>query len=497
MSLIGLLSAASVAFALAAGGLLLVRRGGGFARDGLIALLALLVLVAARDVSNLLEWTGHDVGLDYLEDFVEVITPLLWIFLAYALLQQTARRDLRSEVRQRLQIEEQRQRLESEMQQAQRIESLGMLAGGIAHDFNNILLAILGHADLALHDLEEDSNIREDLNAIRVAAIRAADLCRQMLTYTGKANTNTRDVLVPELIRELTQMLAASLPKTVELQVQVDQSLPPVEADPGQLRQVVMNLLLNAAEALQGQAGRVCITAGCAESPREDSAPHAWIYLEVADTGRGMDEQTRSRMFDPFFTTKFTGRGLGLATVLGVVKSHRGDIQVNSQPGQGTTIRVLLPASAGNDNDGQVAGECRVDTWRGQGLVLLVDDEESGRIVARRMLERLGFEVVTARDGVEALESFQLHRGEVVCVLLDLTMPRMDGRTALRRLRKQQADLPILLMSGYDSDQVSQRLLESGPTAFLNKPFQLDQLQNELQTILAEDPDAAGRGPRG
>ena len=404
------------------------------------------------------------------------------------------------DITERKRAEQQQRELETRVQQAQKLESLGILAGGIAHDFNNLLTAIVGHANLALMDLAPESPVRDSLREIDKASGRAAELCRQMLAYAGKGRFVVESINLSRLIEELTHLLRVSISKKVLLRCQLAEGLPAVEADPAQLRQVAMNLVINAAEAIGDTEGVIAITTGvmhCDEDYLRGShlieppAPGRYVFLEVADTGCGMDEKTRVRIFDPFFTTKFTGRGLGLAAVLGIVRSHRGMLKVASERGRGTTFRVLFPAGSGI-----AAGEApggNLPPWRGTGTILLVDDQESVRTVGGRMLERCGFIVLRACDGREAVDLFRAHASEIVCVVLDLAMPHMDGEETYRELRRLQPDVRVLLASGFGEQEVAQRFRGAGLAGFVEKPYRVETLNTKLREVL--DPTGAGVPP--
>ncbi len=391
--------------------------------------------------------------------------------------------------------EQDRLNLEKQIQQTQKLESLGVLAGGIAHDFNNLLVGILGNADLALDELSRVSPVREYVEEIEQASRRAADLCRQMLAYSGKGRFVVEPVDVSEVVLEMGHMLEVSISKTAILKYNCAENLPAVEADVTQLRQVIMNLITNASEAIGSRSGIISITTGAMECGREyldevyideDLAEGTYVFLEVADTGAGMDETTRQRLFDPFYTTKFTGRGLGLAAVLGIVRGHSGAIKVYSEPGQGTTFKILLPACE-MDASRQNVKKDGMPGWRGQGTVLLADDDETVRTVSRRMLESLGFDVVCAADGREALELFDRHAEKLTCVLLDLTMPHMDGEEVFRQLRRRDGRIPVIMSSGYNEQEVSQRFLGKGLAGFIQKPYNLSTLTSVFREVLAAE----------
>jgi|GEM_PF-1029898 len=383
--------------------------------------------------------------------------------------------------------EEKRHKSEQQMLHVQKLESLGVLAGGIAHDFNNILLAIMGNASLALHRLDPGSPAEPHLQQIAKAADKAADLARQMLAYSGKGRFVTRALDLNHLIREMGSMLEVSIAKKVELKLYLAPQLPAVVADPTQIRQIVMNLAINASEAIGDAIGVISIATGCRECDRgylaetwlnDDLPAGRYVFLEVADTGCGMEPSTVERIFEPFFTTKFTGRGLGMAAILGIVRGHKGAIKVYSEPGKGSSFKVYLPAS-GQAVETPAAGEAD-DGWRGHGSVLLVDDEEPVRLIGSEMLRELGFRVVTAVDGEEALELYRQHRGEIVLVLMDLNMPRLSGEEAFRELRRIDPEVRVVLSSGFTEQEVTKKFQGQGLAGFVQKPYTLAILRDTL-----------------
>ncbi|MHB8068162.1 MAG: PAS domain S-box protein [Desulfobaccales bacterium] len=392
----------------------------------------------------------------------------------------------------RKRAEEERAKLEAQMREVQKLESLGVLAGGIAHDFNNLLMVILGNADLALLAMSNASPARPYVKEISQGSLRAADLCRQMLAYSGKARFVTGHYNLSEIVREMAQMLKVSVSKKASLRYSFAAGLPAVEVDATQMRQIIMNLIINASEALGDKNGFIsvatdvmdCDRAYLAGSYPDDNLPEGrYVYLEVADTGSGMDDETRRRVFDPFFTTKFTGRGLGMAAVLGIVRGHQGAIKVYSEPGQGTTFKVLLPAVewAPGDRPAHVAS---ASPKLPGGTILLVDDDSHIRLVGSQMLERLGFKVETAAHGLEGLQIFKAKRGRIDCVILDLTMPGMAGDEVFRELRRVQKNLRVILSSGFNEEEVSQRFAGKGVAGFIQKPYSVGMLQEILNKVL-------------
>ena len=380
------------------------------------------------------------------------------------------------------------QTLESDLREAQKLESLGLLAGGVAHDFNNLLVGVLGNAGLALQRLPPDSAVRPLLEQIEVTGQRAANLTKQMLAYSGNSLLGVEEVDLSALVSELAQLLEAAISKQAHLVLELDAYVGAVLGDTGQLSQVVMNLITNAAESLNGHDGPITIrtrVAGHRElealSFRVDTTLR-YVVLEVLDTGCGMDLETRRRIFEPFFTTKFTGRGLGLAAVGGVVRSLAGQIDVESRVGEGTTFRVFLPAivSAGGreQSEAPTPGE-------GTGRVLLVDDEPTVLRVAALMLESAGFESVAVSSGSEAVERFHAD-GPFVAAVIDMTMPGLNGVETARALRTLAPDLVVLLSSGYSTASFQHDLPPR--TSFIQKPYTTCEF---IQALLAAVDDAA------
>ncbi|MCI0682040.1 MAG: PAS domain S-box protein [Gemmataceae bacterium] len=390
----------------------------------------------------------------------------------------------------RKRAEEERRKLEVQIQHAQKLESLGVLAGGIAHDFNNLLTSMLGYASLALMQLPAESPACPMLHAIENAAQRAADLTQQMLAYSGRGHFVIQLLRLDTLVQEMTKLLQTVVSKKAAVALELAPAT--VEGDATQIRQIVMNLITNASEALEGNVGAIRIATGVRQADTAylrspfcpDELPAGpYAYVEVEDNGCGMSDATLPRIFDPFFTTKFTGRGLGLAAVLGIVRGHRGVIKVNSTPGRGTLFEVLLPCAAA-PAPGSAASAREALLPRGQGTVLVVEDEPSVRDLARRVLESGGFQVRVADDGRHGLEMFERHRAEIEAVLLDLTMPHMDGLEVLRQLRSLDGDVPVLVMSGYSEQELATRFAGSGASGFIQKPFHPRGLLARLGQLL-------------
>ena len=381
---------------------------------------------------------------------------------------------------------------EAQSRHVQKLESIGVLAGGIAHDFNNLLHVVLGNADIALANLAGRSPARGPLEEVVRATLRAADLTRQLLAYSGKGAFVIRQLDLSTEVREMATLLRTSISKQATLGWELSPHLPAVSADPTQIRQIVMNLITNASDALGDAGGTITLRTGVTrledlESDRFGGPPQGeepleqhqgpLVYLEIGDNGAGMSPDTLSRIFDPFFSTKFSGRGLGLAAVMGIVRSHRGLIRIRTEPGVGTAFRVLFPAVGGAVPAAQKPTGERSE-WRGSGTILVVEDEEGVREVAERILQDIGFETIGAEDGRHALDLMDEVGDRVTAVLLDLSMPRMGGAETFRRLRAMRPDLPILMMSGYTEQVVAPQFSKSGPgvTGFLQKPFLAEDL---------------------
>jgi PAS domain S-box-containing protein len=395
------------------------------------------------------------------------------------------------DVSERKQAEEERRRFESKLQEAQRLESLGVLAGGIAHDFNNLLVGVLGGAGLALGELPADSPARPKVQQIETAALRAAELTKAMLAYAGRGTFVVQALDLSEAVKEIAYLLERSISKSAFLDFHLAPDLPAVSADKAQLHQLVMNLITNASDALGEESGVIGITTRAVYADRrylaENFGAHdlregAYLCLEVSDTGCGMDAETQERIFDPFFTTKARGRGLGLASVLGIVRGHGGAINVSSEPGRGTTITVLFPASV--EAPVPAAEPAAAAEWKGAGTFLVVDDEALVQALSATILEKAGFTVLTASDGGEALDIIGERGQAVVGVLLDLTMPGRRGTETLQELRRLRADLPVVLMSGYSEQDVTDLVRGESLVGFLQKPFRAEELIERVRQVL-------------
>lgn len=383
--------------------------------------------------------------------------------------------------------------LEQQLHQAQKMESLGVLAGGIAHDFNNLLAVIIGNCALAKL---KPTNVLEKIPSIETAAKRAAELCQQMLTYAGKANFMKSPLQLAELVEEMVKMARSTLAHNVKIRCELAENIPIISADASQLRQVTMNLIINAAESIGESQGeiRVSLTKTTVRSDQHKHdhlgatiSPGRYVCLEVADNGCGMDTETQRRIFEPFFTTKFTGRGLGMAAVLGIIKAHGGALQLSSQPGQGTTFKVFLPVQSSESETGQPLQQpASSASWQGRGTVLLAEDEEQVKWIAEEMLEELGFTVIKAANGQEALDIYQQNPKDITLVITDIGMPVMNGYALCRELKKLDATLPIIVSSGFGDRAISARVAPNDIAGLVSKPYDFYQLRDVLMRILLD-----------
>ena len=390
-----------------------------------------------------------------------------------------------------------RRKAEEALRQAQKMESLGLLAGGIAHDFNNLLTAIVGNLDLARMKLGEGSALGPYLDSACSAVEKASGLTKQMLAYSGRGRFLVKPLDLNSAVQDMVQLLRVTLPKGADLGLQLEPGLPAIEADLAQIQQVVMNLVTNASEALEGGDGRIQVRT-CAEEldeaglagrfPAQDLRPGRFVALEVADTGCGISPEAQRRIFDPFFTTKDSGRGLGLSVLQGILRGHRGGIEIRSRPGAGSTFRILFPAVAVAAAAG--VGRAPQPAREFSGRALLVDDEEIVLQSSGAMLEALGFEVVLARDGHEALDRFRSLDGSLRLVLMDLTMPRLDGRSAFLEMHRLDPGVPVVLSSGYDQTDSLATLGPEAPAGFIQKPYRLEELKAALALACGDPPDA-------
>jgi two-component system cell cycle sensor histidine kinase/response regulator CckA len=394
--------------------------------------------------------------------------------------------------------EEEKILLELRIRETQKLESLGVLAGGIAHDFNNILTAIIGNASLARMQQEPTAPVYSYLEKIETSSQRAADLCNQMLAYSGKGQFNVMRFDLTAIVEETTHLLQLSISKKVVLKFDLARNLPVILADATQIRQIIMNLVINASEAIGEKSGMILIATGVMYADHDylkeeylssNLVEGNYVYLEISDNGCGMDKETSARIFDPFYTTKFTGRGLGLAAVLGIVRGHKGALKLYSELGCGTTFKLLLPCTVGPAEE-YGTGLVPPSSLQGSGTILVVDDEETVRTVIADMLESFGFQVEMARDGLEALAMFSNIGERIRLVLIDLTMPNLDGLETFCELRRMKSDIKVIIMSGFTECDMMDRFPGKEIIGFIQKPFSaeklLEKLQNFCQAVPAE-----------
>ena len=386
--------------------------------------------------------------------------------------------------------DQERRCLEEQMFRTQKLESLGVLAGGIAHDFNNLLMGVVGNTDLALLDDSCSESIRNRLEHVAVAARRLADLTNQLLAYSGQSTLIEQPINISRLLLEMSDLLKPVVSKKADVRFSCPLELPVISGDGTQIRQVLMNLITNASDALGNNPGVITLRTGevyLNENAishlylREGVKPGRYIFAEVTDSGTGMDEDTVSRIFDPFFTTKFTGRGLGLAAVLGIVRKHGGAIQVESSPGKGTQFRVFFPSSDADQLRPERPAPQVKDSEPQQRVVLLIDDEEPILSVVSEMLKGFGYQAVIAASGKEGIEAFRRHRDDLDIVILDLTMPDMGGEEVLRHLLHEPSQAKIILSSGYDESKLLENYAIHG---YLQKPYGAGALRDKLASVL-------------
>ena len=393
------------------------------------------------------------------------------------------------DITERKQAEIERQQFEQQFQHTQKLESLGVLAGGIAHDFNNILAVIMCYSSLGQQKPEMST---EFMSEIEKAAERAAGLCRQMLAYAGKSQFEASTIDVTALVDDMLNMLRSTLPQNVTVKPYLTGDMPHIQADASQIRQIVMNLIINASEAIGEEQGniRVALTKtniGAEQSEKDHLGkiipPGQYLCLEVTDTGCGMDDETKQRIFEPFYTTKFVGRGLGMSAVLGIITSHKGALQLFSQPGHGSTFKIYLPVQK-IDSALKPLQQISPAPWRGSGTILLVEDEPQLEAVAKALLESLGFAIIGASNGIEAIEQYRKNSAEIKLVVTDIGMPLMGGYELIAELKKLDPVLPIIVSSGYGDTIVTSKIAAGDIAGLLSKPYRFDQLREVLRSVV-------------
>ena len=412
--------------------------------------------------------------------------------------------EIARDVTSRKRAEHERHTLEARLLQVKNLESLGVLAGGVAHDFNNLLTSVLGNTDLALAHLPPSSPARPHLKHIEYAAQRAADLARQMLAYSGRGQFVIRPTCLGEVVHTRLSFIESALPDHVTLETALAPSVPPIDGDADQLAQLLMNVIVNAIEAIGESPGTIRVATGQIHCGRETLASMyldehlregEYAFLEITDTGCGMPPEIQARIFEPFFTTKFTGRGLGLAAVLGILRGHGGAVRVTSEPGRGTTMRLLFPArglwnAAPPDPSGAAPAPATASP-EPSGAILVIDDEETVRSVARMILERAGFTVVTAASGSEGIARFREAGGRFSAVLLDMRLPIVTSQQVCEELQRITPDVRIILSSGYLEDDAIESFERHGIAGYLQKPYRFDELISCVRRVVGEE------GPNG
>ncbi|MHB8121058.1 MAG: hybrid sensor histidine kinase/response regulator [Desulfuromonadaceae bacterium] len=400
-------------------------------------------------------------------------------------------------------LQEEHLNLERHMLQTQKLESLGVMAGGIAHDFNNLLQAITGNMELALMNSAADSAPHKYINRAMTSAKRAALLTDLMLTYLGKGIIVKKALDLNVLVRENAELLGSATTTAVPMELSLAPDLPTILADEAQIHQVVMNLITNAAESIGTQPGTVKLTTGvqrcdetCLASSLLDerTEPRQYVFLEVEDNGCGMSEETLKRLFEPFFTTKFTGRGLGMSAVMGIIRTHNGALFVESEPGKGTTFRVLFPAAKEGQLTATAAPVAEPEPTASPlpsvpadvtyGMALVVDDEKAVLKVCATMVKHCGFKVITACDGIDAVAKFRAHADEIDIVVMDLIMPNMDGIAAMSEIQNIKPDTRIIISSGFNKEELSERLANDTPSGLIQKPYSLNLIKAEIQRVM-------------
>lgn len=391
-------------------------------------------------------------------------------------------------------LHSQLQHIQAQQIEDQKLQSLGILAGGIAHDFNNLLTIILGKSDRVLREPNLSETSRGSLNQIKETSIRAADLCRQLLAYSGKGKILVQPLNITSVVEDLAQAVRRAIPKNVNLIYQLPKNLPLIDADASQLCQVIMNLVINASEAIGDKSGDITIRTGVTEldSTRLQKSlgggkhqPGTFTYIEVMDTGCGMDENTVAKIFEPFFTTKFTGRGLGLAAVYGIVSGYQGAIEVLSEKNLGSTFRAFFPISKSQHQTTPSSEPTNTDI-QAKGSVLVVDDELNIQQMIVEMVQELGFDALPASDGFEAVRVFSENPKNFVLVLLDMTMPKMGGEDVFDKIRKIRPDARIVLMSGYSEAEVTDLFVGKTLAGFIQKPFSFESLREKIHVALTD-----------
>jgi PAS domain S-box-containing protein len=395
---------------------------------------------------------------------------------------------------------EERIKLERRLLYAQKMESLGIMAGGIAHDFNNLLLGIMGSIELALMDVTPETPVYKNLKRAMKASHRASDITRQMLAYSGKGHFVMTQAQPSSLLKGMSDILRSTVSRSISIKTDIPDRIPEIMADTGQFQQVIMNLVTNSSEAIGDKQGEIMITAG-EESISADYLVHKrldaelkpgkYVFIDISDNGCGMDDDVKKKLFDPFFSTKQTGRGLGLPAVQGIMRGHGGAVIVESMKDSGTKARIIFPAlgETGQLKARVVTGSPALpESGEKSGLILVVDDEDVVRDLCMEFVTIAGYQVLGAEDGLKGVEIFRRESDNLACVLLDLSMPRMDGVTAFHEMKKINPDIPVILCSGYSEDNAMRSFAGETPAGFLQKPYKLEVLSEKLRSVIKAIP---------
>jgi len=390
---------------------------------------------------------------------------------------------------------EEKERMIRQVEHTQRLESLGVLAGGVAHDFNNILAVILGNASLMKRTLANDAKLERHLQRIVEASEKASLLCQQMLAYSGQGQMKVHALNMTELSQSITSLLEVALGSGVTLAYDLDESLPVIDADEAQMQQVVMNLVINASEAMGDAGGHIELKTSVRQILPEDlqasvgepevRLSEPYVCLEVSDNGCGMSDEVKQRIFEPFYTTKFTGRGLGMSAILGIVRAHQGCLSLQSQEGVGTRFRVFFPLGQLAAEEAVVVQTLENTSEHKKGVVLLIDDDEMIRETVTVMLEDFAYDVMVAASGSEGVALYRKHQQEVAVVLLDMTMPKMNGLQCFQALKEVNQDVKVFLTSGFHEEHVLQGTQGVGLMGFIQKPYRPEVLEAALNRVMS------------
>ncbi|MBJ42210.1 MAG: hypothetical protein CMJ80_02760 [Planctomycetaceae bacterium] len=456
-------------------------------------LTVMLAFMAVRQMLTLVNHNPTIEGFGGLTELPGLFVSVMALFAVQGL--STIFSSLRSE-------EEERQQLEAQLQHAQRLESLGILAGGIAHDFNNLLTPVVVHTSLLSDTLKDDQQLSKHVAAIESAAEHAADLCKQMLAFSGRGRFELKAVDLSEVVHNIERLLDVGIATNVSVEKNLEANLPAVQGDSRQIQQVVMNLVTNASDASLSAESKLSICTGVLNATEQflantyvdDDLPAGeYVFLEVADTGTGMEQETIDRMFDPFFTTKKKGCGLGMSAVLGIVRGHRGAIRIDSRVGRGTSIQVLFPAV--ENTPVKTSHRKPVATALGSNsLILVVDDDPAVRAAACLVLDNAGYTTIASQDGNHALSQIETCGNDIDCALIDVTMPGMSGHSVLRQMRKRGWRMPAILSSGFDKTDLSEICKDDRKLQFIHKPYQATKLLEKIRAALISKNDDHEQG---